>query len=232
MSTKAIGPIQEATQLIPGFEKFLVEMDPDQISEFFSKLKEALANWLNASSIPPSPPLISDDHLNRGIQHDLLGYYLCPITLDWNDILPRIRNKIWAGNDPDYTIGSTIISLKGMFLISRWLFKKSSPCKGFSSYLYFPGSARGIQLEQENDSDIGHFALSSAPSWTMEYEGFHYGDFYHFIVDYFEAVSGKQAKERLGTSYLVEPSVAAAPPMNALATSLYRLQWLGGGMNE
>ncbi|KAF8983573.1 hypothetical protein BDQ17DRAFT_1261203, partial [Cyathus striatus] len=237
---------------------------------------------------PPSPPLIPDDRLNQGIQHNLLGYYLCPITLDWNDIV--IRNKIRAGNDPDYTIGSTyfchflyhkfegdVFDLEDGFLRSHMLVKAF--CHIFTS----PGLARGIQLDQENDSDIGsttsrpcyrrphthhdvatllhmkavmprsiayvctqvHFVLSSTPSWTMEYEGFHYGDFYHFIVDYFEAVSGKQAKEwvralltwwnwYVSMGSLPNPanfwirkifpqSVAAAPPMNALTTSLDRL---------
>ena len=48
-------------------------------------IRGQLATWLNRLEPVPQPLLDPDDRANRGLQHDLCGFLLCPIEFDWKD---------------------------------------------------------------------------------------------------------------------------------------------------
>jgi hypothetical protein len=48
-------------------------------------IRGQVATWLNRLDNTPQPLLDPDDRANRGIQHDLCGFLLCPIEFDWKN---------------------------------------------------------------------------------------------------------------------------------------------------
>lgn len=61
----------------------------DARSDDTSKLKVAVAEWLNARRTSPTDPgacLDPRDRNDRGISNDYTGRLLCPIDYDWEDL--------------------------------------------------------------------------------------------------------------------------------------------------
>ena len=58
----------------------------DARSSDVSRVKSAVADWLNERiSDPDQPRLDRTSREGRGIQNDVAGRLLCSISLDWND---------------------------------------------------------------------------------------------------------------------------------------------------
>jgi len=58
----------------------------DARSDDTSRLKVVVAEWLNSRSDSNSNPRLSAKRKDeRGINHDITGYLLCPIDYDWDD---------------------------------------------------------------------------------------------------------------------------------------------------
>ena len=63
----------------------------DARSDDTTRLKSAVAEWLNTDNTrPPSisnapSRLSAKGKEERGINHDLTGFLLCPIDYDWDD---------------------------------------------------------------------------------------------------------------------------------------------------
>ncbi|KAJ7600002.1 hypothetical protein C8J56DRAFT_909330 [Mycena floridula] len=106
--------LQALFKLVPNLrQKLATESKPDELMEFYDKLQaggnsarandfrelaSALGNWLNNSkqaNLKPVPAFLPYDRHNRGLQHDVAGFLLCPIQQDWSN--PEIRAKIRAG---------------------------------------------------------------------------------------------------------------------------------------
>ncbi|KAN0116023.1 hypothetical protein V8E52_006329 [Russula decolorans] len=106
--------------LIPGFEQKADAADNighycaplqtganDARSDDTSRLKIVVAEWLNSRSPSTSNTpnyLSAKGKGERGINHDLTGYLLCPIDYDWDD--PCIRTKL-RNADPGYDFASS-----------------------------------------------------------------------------------------------------------------------------
>ncbi|KAI6021271.1 hypothetical protein EDC04DRAFT_2937985 [Pisolithus marmoratus] len=54
-------------------------------SDDTSRLKSAVATWLNNTKQRLEPLLIPDNKLNQGFYHDATGQLLCPVDYDWLD---------------------------------------------------------------------------------------------------------------------------------------------------
>ncbi|KAF8993079.1 hypothetical protein BDQ17DRAFT_1253205 [Cyathus striatus] len=120
-------------------------------------MKTAIANWLNYTVTPiPNPLLDPSNRNNRGIQHDLVGYLLCPVELDWENL--DVHAKIRTGQHPDCSISTS-------FFI-RFLYPKSFEpdledleagfltggllVKAFKHIFTSPNSANEISLEDDD----------------------------------------------------------------------------------
>jgi hypothetical protein len=59
----------------------------DARSDDTSRLNSAIAEWLNSSSPSTSnaPHLSAKGKDERGINHDITGFLLCPIDYDWDE---------------------------------------------------------------------------------------------------------------------------------------------------
>ncbi|KIM37371.1 hypothetical protein M413DRAFT_31063 [Hebeloma cylindrosporum] len=104
--------LQELCRLLPNFQKKIDEGNPEELSEYYSKLQlgannarsddlnriwECLAEWLNHSQPTPSPLLVKEKRDNRGLHHDTTGRLLCPAEFEWDD--PEVRVKLRAGEE-------------------------------------------------------------------------------------------------------------------------------------
>ncbi|KAG1892969.1 uncharacterized protein F5891DRAFT_1209455 [Suillus fuscotomentosus] len=62
-------------------------------------LKSAVLDWIVPQGEAIQPPLHRNSKIDRGFNHDLTGFLLCPVGLDWNDSQTKenLRSgKLWA----------------------------------------------------------------------------------------------------------------------------------------
>ncbi|KAJ6624451.1 hypothetical protein B0H10DRAFT_2186718 [Mycena sp. CBHHK59/15] len=191
----------------------------DSRSDDIGRLSRSLGSWINADRDRPDlsvfdhtpsivdqegktirqyAPLLYDDRVNRGVEHDLCGGLLSPIELDWGK--KDIRIQLCAGTVPLSKSFFCCIFYFGFngdpddvdvgFLKSRYLVKRPKTtskvlCKPACEIFHMDGKVTPRSIAYI--AVIEHFALTSAHHWTPEYYGFSYPQMYNFIVDYFEA---------------------------------------------
>ncbi|KAK7437936.1 hypothetical protein VKT23_018371 [Stygiomarasmius scandens] len=61
-------------------------------SEDIYKAQKELVDWLHARNPAPNPLLDRMSRVGRGLTHDVTGWFICPVDLDWND--PVIRSDL------------------------------------------------------------------------------------------------------------------------------------------
>jgi hypothetical protein len=54
-------------------------------SDDTKSLKGVVIDWITPKGQPLSPPLARNIKTDRGFNHDVTGFLLCPIGLDWAD---------------------------------------------------------------------------------------------------------------------------------------------------
>ncbi|KAG1842822.1 hypothetical protein C8R48DRAFT_751038 [Suillus tomentosus] len=65
-------------------------------------LKSAVLDWIVPQGEAIQPPLHRNSKIDRGFNHDLTGFLLCPVGLDWNDSQTKenLRSgKLWVCGD-------------------------------------------------------------------------------------------------------------------------------------
>ncbi|RDB16224.1 hypothetical protein Hypma_003116 [Hypsizygus marmoreus] len=161
--------LQLLGRLIPNFSKKVDSSEPEELNAFYamlengsndarsediSKLKTAIANWLNATHTIPNPLLDPDSRFNRGLQHDITGRLLCPIQFDWDD--EEVRAKLRACEKP-YQLGTNYF-LRCLYQgpcryddVERGFLKSALLVKTFMFIFTSPSSAKAIAI---GDSDI------------------------------------------------------------------------------
>jgi len=170
-------------------------------------------SWTSPSTSNTPNYLSAKGKGERGINHDLTGYLLCPIDYDWDD--PCIRTKL-RNADPGYDFASSFFLrclyegesgdpdspdvgfLKGPLLMRAFRHMFTAPSSASSD-----NTSKATSRRRDVATSLGLngrvtprsiayaatqlvFSLNSARDWKTEHAGFHYPSFYNFIVDFFE----------------------------------------------
>ncbi|KAG2745604.1 hypothetical protein P692DRAFT_201719865, partial [Suillus brevipes Sb2] len=223
-----------------------------------SKLKSLVPEWINRE-MKPDPPIDPEDKHCRGFVNDACGRLLCPTELDWSN--PMVRAGI-----RDRTDGYVVTEMSWpTFLYEKYtadqdnleegLFKSKLLVQAFKAIFTSPSSAKDVAGDGDGANVIENnrraksdssgvkvkthlrFALSAVTSWRSVDGDFDYLQFWRNIVDFFEKVPGRAARQKVeqllkwwtrkvfGTSHRAELSDAAKAKMsvNALAMQRARL---------
>ncbi|KAJ2933502.1 hypothetical protein H1R20_g3594, partial [Candolleomyces eurysporus] len=103
----------------------------------------------------PNPPL-NESRENRGLKHDVCGFLLCPVELDWDD--PEVRSHV-RDYEAGFELGPTARALYSDYTgnpknIDAGYLKSKLLVKTYKFIFTSPSSAKSVAVEGSDDENL------------------------------------------------------------------------------
>ncbi|KAF8867594.1 hypothetical protein BD779DRAFT_1685585 [Infundibulicybe gibba] len=178
-------------------------------SDDIRRIKEEVGNWIN-QGYAPQVLLDPKTRYNRGLQHDICGKLLTPLSSI--GITPRFAQAYAVAWKDGHATPSDIehLFLRSRLLLQTYcaIFTSPSSAEGFddetkatknnvATLLNMDGRVTGRSIAYA--AVLLVFNLTDAHQWKDVYNGSNFVAFYNFLVDYFEDTPDATSKMRVNS---------------------------------